>query len=153
MEYDTQQKSREILDRWESKPENIIEMMHDVQNELNFLPRDVLFEISDKAHVPLSQVYNLATFFNAFSLKPRGKHQVCVCLGTACHAYGAPKIVNILEKELGIHCGETTADMKFGMEVVRCVGACGIAPVVIIGKDLYGKVTIQGTTKLLKKYQ
>ena len=153
MEYDVQQKSNEILERWENRPDNIIEMMHDIQNEMNYLPRDVLFEVSRKAHVPLSQIYNLATFFNAFSLKPRGKYQVCVCMGTACHAYGAPKIVNILEKELGIKCGETTNDMKFGMEIVRCVGACGIAPVVIVGKDLYGKVTIQGTTKLLKKYK
>jgi len=153
MEYNVQQKSDEIVNRWGRKPENIIEMMHDLQNDLNYLPRDIIFEISKKAHVPLSHIYNLATFFNAFSLKPRGKHQVCVCLGTACHAYGAPKIINILEKELGISCGETTQDMKFGLEVVRCVGACGIAPVVSIGKDLYGKVTIQGTTKLLKKYQ
>jgi NADH:ubiquinone oxidoreductase subunit E len=153
MEYNVQQKSDEIVNRWGRKPENIIEMMHDLQNDLNYLPRDIIFEISKKAHVPLSHIYNLATFFNAFSLKPRGKHQICVCLGTACHAYGAPKIINILEKELGIGCGETTQDMKFGLEVVRCVGACGIAPVVSIGKDLYGKVTIQGTTKLLKKYQ
>ena len=153
MEYNVQQKSDEIVNRWGGKPENIIEMMHDIQNDLNYLPRDIMFEISKKAQVPLSNIYSLATFFNAFSLKPRGKHQVCVCLGTACHAYGAPKIINILEKELGISCGETTQDMKFGLEVVRCVGACGIAPVVSIGKDLYGKVTIQGTTKLLKKYQ
>lgn len=153
MEYNVQQKSDEIVNRWGARPENIIEMMHDLQNDLNYLPRDIIFEISKKVHVPLSHIYNLATFFNAFSLKPRGKYQVCICTGTACHAYGAPKIINILEKELGITCGETTQDMKFGMEAVRCVGACGIAPVVSIGKDLYGKVTIQGTTKLLKKYQ
>lgn len=152
MEYNAEVVAREISNRWGNRPENIIEMMHDLQNELNYLPRDIVFKISQKAQVPLSQIYNLATFFNAFSLKPRGKHHICVCLGTACHAYGAPKIVNILEKELGIQCGETTKDMKFGLEVVRCVGACGIAPIVIIGKDLYGKVTIQGTTKLLKKY-
>ena len=92
MEYNVQQKSDEIVNRWGGKPENIIEMMHDIQNDLNYLPRDIMFEISKKAQVPLSNIYSLATFFNAFSLKQRGKHQVCVCLGTACHAYGAPKI-------------------------------------------------------------
>jgi len=153
MEYDVQIKSAEVVNRWEGKPDNIIEMMHDIQNEFNFLPRELLFEVSHKANVPLSQIYSLATFFNAFSLKPRGRNQICVCLGTACHAYGAPKIVNVLEKELGIACGEHTQDMKFGLEIVRCVGACGIAPVVVIGKDLYGKVSVQGTTKLLKKYK
>jgi NADH-quinone oxidoreductase subunit E len=153
MEYNLQLKSDEIVQRWGARPENIIEMMHDVQNEFNYLPRDLIFAVAKKSNVPLSQVYSLATFFNAFSLVPRGKYQVCVCMGTACHAYGAPRIMNILEKELGIQCGETAKDMKFGLEAVRCVGACGIAPVVVIGKDLYGKVTTQGTAKLLKKYQ
>ena len=153
MEYDVAVKSDEIINRWDARPENIIEMMHDVQNEFNYLPRELVNEISRKSKVPLSQVYALATFFNAFSLKPRGKHHICVCLGTACHAYGAPRIMSVLEKELKIACGETTTDMNFGLEAVRCVGACGIAPVVIIGKDLYGKVTAQGTSKLLKKYQ
>jgi NADH:ubiquinone oxidoreductase subunit E len=153
MEYNVQEKSAEIVNRWGAHPENIIEMMHDIQNEFNYLPNDIMLEVSRKAKVPLSQVYGLATFFNAFSLIPRGKHQICVCLGTACHAYGAPRIMNVLERELSINCGETTPDRKFGLEAVRCVGACGIAPVVVIGKDLYGKVTVQGTTKLLKKYQ
>jgi len=153
MEYNVKTKSEEIVNRWESRPENIIEMMHDIQNEFNYLPRDLINEVSRKSNVPISQVYALATFFNAFSLKPRGKHQISVCLGTACHAYGAPRIMNMLERDLGISCGETTGDMNFGLEAVRCVGACGIAPVVIIGKDLYGKVTAQGSSKLLKKYK
>lgn len=153
MEYNLQAKSDEIVERWGGRPENIIEMMHDIQNEFNYLPRELIFEVAKKSTVPLSKIHSLATFFNAFSLVPKGKYQVCVCMGTACHAYGAPKIMNILEKELGIRCGETSKDMKFGIESVRCVGACGIAPVVVIGKDLYGKVTTQGTAKLLKKYQ
>jgi NADH:ubiquinone oxidoreductase subunit E len=153
MEYNVQEKSDEVVSRWNANPNNIIEMMHDIQNEFNYLPNEIMLEVSKKAKVPLSQIYGLATFFNAFSLIPRGKHHICVCMGTACHAYGAPRIMNILEKELNIKCGETTPDRKFGLESVRCVGACGIAPVVIIGKDLYGKVTVQGTTKLLKKYQ
>lgn len=152
MEINTTEKAHEILNRWEKKPENIIEMMHDIQNDLNYIPYEVILEISKEASVPLSNIYHLATFFNAFSLKPKGKHQVCVCMGTACHAYGAPKIVTVLEKELGINVGEMTPDMNFGLELVRCVGACGIAPVVSVGKDLYGKVTGSGVSKIIKKY-
>lgn len=152
MEINTIEKAHEILNRWEKKPENIIEIMHDIQNDLNYIPYEVILEISKEASVPLSNIYHLATFFNAFSLKPKGKHQVCVCMGTACHAYGAPKIVTVLEKELGINVGEMTPDMNFGLELVRCVGACGIAPVVSVGKDLYGKVTGSGVSKIIKKY-
>jgi NADH:ubiquinone oxidoreductase subunit E len=152
MEVNTIDKAREIVYRWGKKPENIIEMMHDIQNEFNYLPHDVILEVSKEANVSLSSVYHLATFFNAFSLKPKGKHQVCVCMGTACHAYGAPKIVTVLEKELGIKIGEMTPDMNYGLEIVRCVGACGIAPVVSVGKDLYGKVTSSGVSKIIKKY-
>jgi NADH:ubiquinone oxidoreductase subunit E len=152
MEVNTIEKAREIVYRWGKKPENIIEMMHDIQNEFNYLPHDVILEVSKEANVSLSSVYHLATFFNAFSLKPKGKHQVCVCMGTACHAYGAPKIVTVLEKELGIKIGEMTPDMNYGLEIVRCVGACGIAPVVSVGKDLYGKVTSSGVAKIIKKY-
>lgn len=152
MEISTIQKAHEVLNRWGNKPENIIEMMHDIQNEYNYLPHEIILELSRKASVPLSNIYHLSTFFNAFSLKPKGKHQICVCMGTACHAYGAPKIVTVLEKELGITVGEMTPDMNFGLELVRCVGACGIAPVVSVGNDLYGKVTGAGVSKIIKKY-
>jgi NADH:ubiquinone oxidoreductase subunit E len=153
MEQDSTLKAQEVVHRWGAKPENIIEMMHDVQNEYNYLPHEVILEISREANVPLSNIYHLSTFFNAFSLKPKGKHQICVCMGTACHAYGAPKIVTVLEKEIGIKVGEMTPDMNYGLELVRCVGACGIAPVVSVGKDLYGKVTGSGVSKIIKKYE
>ncbi len=152
MEYVAAEKAQEIIERWKAKPENIIEMMHDIQNEFNYLPNDLIMEVSEKAHVPLSKIYNIATFYNAFSLKPKGKHRVCVCLGTPCHALGADRLVNALERELEIKCGDTTRDMKFSLEITGCVGTCGLAPVVIIGEDLYGPVTIQGVPRLLKKY-
>jgi NADH:ubiquinone oxidoreductase subunit E len=153
MEVDIIEKTHEIISRWGKKRENVIEIMHDLQNEFNYLPHEVVMEISREAQVPLSSIYHLATFFNAFSLKPKGKNQVCVCMGTACYAFGAPKIVTVLEKELGIKIGEMTEDMNFGLELVRCVGACGIAPVVSVGKDLYGKVTGSGVAKILRKYE
>lgn len=153
MDIDVQEKATQVLGRWGSKPENIIEMMHDIQNELNYLPRDILFEVSKKANVPLSKIYHIATFYNAFSLKPKGRHRICVCMGTPCHALGAPRIVSALERELNIKCGDVTPDMKFSIEATGCVGTCGLAPVVIIGDDLFGPLTIDGVPRLLKKYE
>jgi len=153
MEYNADQKSTEIVNRWGSKPENVIEMMHDIQNEFNFLPKDILFEISKKANVPISKIYNIATFYNAFSLKPKGRHRINVCMGTPCHALGAPRVVNAIERELSIMCGDTTPDMKFSLDICGCVGTCGLAPVVIIGDDLFGPITVDGVSRLLKKYE
>lgn len=153
MEYETKTKANEIADRWEHKPENIIEMMHDIQNEFNYLPKDILFEISKNSKIPISKIYNIATFYNAFSLKPKGKHRICVCLGTPCHALGAPRVISAIERELNIKCGETTPDMKFSLEITGCVGTCGLAPVVVIGDDLYGPIKVPGVSKLIKKYE
>lgn len=152
MEYDANVKAQEVVTRWGTKPENIIEMMHDIQNEFNYLPREVLFEVSQQAKVPLSKIYNIATFYNAFSLKPKGKYKICVCMGTPCHALGAQRIVNALERELEIKCGETTTDMKFSIEITGCVGTCGLAPVVVINEDLFGPIPVTAVPKLLKKY-
>jgi NADH:ubiquinone oxidoreductase subunit E len=152
-QYDVKQKSDEIASRWKYKPENIIEMMHDIQNEFNYLPRDILFEISKKANISLSKIYNIATFYNAFSLKPKGRHRINVCMGTPCHALGAPRIVSAIERELNIKCGDTTKDMKFSLDTCGCVGTCGLAPVVIIGEDLYGPMKVDGVPRLLKKYE
>ncbi|MDI6780081.1 MAG: NAD(P)H-dependent oxidoreductase subunit E [Bacteroidota bacterium] len=152
MEQDSNLKAQEVVHRWGAKPENIIEMMHDIQNEFNYLPREVLFEVSRQAKVPLSKIYNIATFYNAFSLKPKGKHRICVCLGTPCYALGAPQVVEAIEREIGVKCGETTPDMKFSLEISGCVGTCGLAPVVIVGEELYGPVPISGVPKLIKKY-
>lgn len=152
MEQDSTLKAQEVVHRWGAKPENIIEMMHDIQNEFNYLPREVLFEVSRQAKVPLSKIYNIATFYNAFSLKPKGKHRICVCLGTPCYALGAPRVIEAIEREIGVKCGETTPDMKFSLEISGCVGTCGLAPVVIVGEELYGPVPISGVPKLIKKY-
>jgi len=152
MEYNVIQKAREIAKQWDFKPENIIEMMHEIQNEFNYLPKDLMFRISQETHVPLSKIYNIATFYNAFSLKPKGRHRICVCMGTPCHALGADRIVKALERELGINCGDVTPDMQFSIEITGCVGTCGLAPVVIVGDDLYGPVKVRGVQGLIKKY-
>ena len=142
-----------ILQRHPQDPSSIIQVMLDVQNELYYLPRDVLELISDRLHVPLSRTYGLATFYKAFSLKPKGKFPIAVCTGTACHVQGSLRILDQIQRELKIGEGETTPDRKFSVESVRCLGCCGLAPVVTIGKTLHGKVPASKVPKILKQYQ
>jgi NADH:ubiquinone oxidoreductase subunit E len=153
MSVETLSKVEEIALKWDKKPDNIIEMMHDVQSEFNYLPKDVIVELSNVSKVPVSNIYSIATFYNAFSLKPKGKHKICVCGGTPCYTLGAARITEALERELKIKCGETTPDKKFSLEMTRCLSACGLAPVVVISDDLYGPTTVPGISKLLKKYE
>jgi NADH-quinone oxidoreductase subunit E len=142
-----------ILQRHPKQPSAIIQVMLDIQNELYYLPRDVMEYISDSLHVPLSRTYSLATFYKAFSLKPKGKYPIAVCTGTACHVQGAVRILEQVERELNIKEGGTTADKKFSVETVRCLGCCGLAPVVTVGKNLHGKVPTAKVSKILKQYE
>jgi len=142
-----------ILAKHPGDPSSIIQVMLDVQNELYYLPRDVLEYVSARLHVPLSRTYNLATFYKAFSLKAKGKYPIAVCTGTACHVQGALRILDQVRRELGINEGETTPDRKFSVESVRCLGCCGLAPVVTVGRDLHGKIPVSRVPKILKGYQ
>jgi NADH-quinone oxidoreductase subunit E len=142
-----------ILRRHPREPGSIIQVLLDIQNELYYLPRDVLDYVSKQLDVPISRSYHLATFYKAFSLKPRGKHPIAVCTGTACHVQGATKIIEQISRELGIKEGETTADMKFSIESVRCLGCCGLAPVVTVGKNLHGKVPVSKVNRILQQYK
>jgi len=131
----------------------LIAMLQDVQNTYSYLPEDVLVHLSRTLSVPLSRVYNLGTFYRAFSLKPKGRHPIAVCLGTACHVKGAVKILEKLERLLNIKTGQTTPDLNFGLSQVRCLGCCGLAPVVTVGQDLYAKVTLTKVPQILRPYQ
>jgi len=141
-----------ILQKHPKDQSSIIQVLLDIQNELYYLPRDVLEYVSEYLDVPLSRTYGLATFYKAFSLKPKGKYPIAVCTGTACHVQGAVKILEQIERELKVKEGETTPDMKFSVETVRCLGCCGLAPVVTVGKNLHGKVPTSKISKILKQY-
>jgi NADH-quinone oxidoreductase subunit E len=141
-----------ILQKHPKDPSSIIQVLLDIQNELYYLPRDVLESVSNSLNVPLSRTYSLATFYKAFSLKPKGKYPIAVCTGTACHVQGAVRILEQIERELSIKEGETTSDKKFSVETVRCLGCCGLAPVVTVGKNLHGKVPMAKVSKILKQY-
>jgi len=133
---------------------SLIGVMLDVQNHYYYLPKEAMVQISTKMNVPISTIYNLATFYKAFSLKPKGKHPIYVCTGTACHVQGATKLLEKFERELNIKSGgEPTPDLNFSLESVRCLGCCGLAPVVTIGKDLHGKLPPTKIPNLLKKYK
>jgi len=136
-----------------ARPSALIAMLQDVQHEYSYLPQDALIHLSRTLNIPLSRAYSLATFYRAFSLKPKGRHPVAVCLGTACHVKAAVKILEKFERGLGIKTGQTTQDLQFGLEQVRCLGCCGLAPVVTVGQDLYGKVTLTRVDQILKHYQ
>jgi len=142
-----------ILEKHPKEQSSLIGILLDVQNHYYYLPKDKMDYVSKRLNIPVSTVYNLATFFKAFSLKPKGKHPISVCTGTACHVQGATKILEGLERELHIKSGETTPDGKFSIDSVRCLGCCGLAPVITVGKDLHGKLPPTKVTKILKKYQ
>lgn len=150
---DKQDKLIEIFTKWKSNSNFLIEVLQDIQEEYHYLPEEVLKTTSKELDVPLSRIYHIATFFKGLSLIPRGEHLVQVCMGTACHVQGAPKILQNFEHHLKINSGETTKDMKFALEAVRCIGCCGLAAVVTIDKDLYGQVRLGRVEKLLKKYE
>jgi NADH-quinone oxidoreductase subunit E len=139
-----------IIDRYESRPAALLAILQDIQGQENWLPREALQRVADKLSVPLTRVYGMATFFRAFSLTPRGKHICTVCMGTACHVRGAPKLVEKLERDLGIKAGETTADLNATLETVNCVGACALGPLVILDGEYHGNITSARLDKLVK---
>lgn len=141
----------EILSQYQSDPGSVIAILQDVQAEFSYLPPEVLKLISRKLAIPLSRVLSLATFYRAFSLTPKGRHPIHVCLGTACHVRGAQLVLEKFERELGIKSGETSADGEFSLDAVRCVGCCGLAPVVTVGDEVHGKTTQTKVAGLVKK--
>ncbi len=139
-----------IFDRHPKKQESLIAVLQDIQREYQFLPCEALHETAKVLDVPLSKVFSVSTFYNAFSLHPRGEKVIRICVGTTCHIRGAAQIQEQVENELKIKSGETTPDMKFSIETVSCVGACAKAPVVIVNDRYYGPVKVSDYKKLLR---
>lgn len=139
-----------ILDKHQRDEGLLVSILQDVQAELNYLPKDALLAVSQGLSIPLSQVYSVATFFKAFSLKPKGRHSVHVCLGTACHVRGAVRILDRLEDEMGVKNGETTADLKYTLETVNCVGACALGPIVVVDGEYAGQMNVDKVKPLLE---
>ncbi|MHB8830280.1 MAG: NADH-quinone oxidoreductase subunit NuoE [Syntrophales bacterium] len=146
-----EEKVKEIVQGYGGDRSYLVPIMQDVQKELGYLSKDALMAISANLGVPVSRVYEVATFYKAFSLKPKGRHHISLCMGTACHVRGAEFIAANITSMLGIRDGETTADLEYSFETVGCLGACALGPIVVVDGEYHGEMNIAKTTKLLKK--
>ena len=144
-------KVKNIIKKYGSDKSFIVPILQDVQREFNYLPKDALFAVSTRLSVPISRVYEVVTFYKAFSLKPKGRYQLSLCLGTACHVRGAELIAGNVTSILGIKEGDTTADLEYSFETVGCLGACALGPVLVVNGEYHGHMNIAKSTKILKK--
>ena len=142
-----------IVSRSKDKKDGLVGILQDIQTEFNYLPEDALTFVAEKTKSSLSQVYSLATFYKAFSLKPRGKYLVCLCMGTACHVRGSERILEELERILKIKPGQTSGDGEFSLETVNCLGACGLGPLMVINGEYFGRLTSPKLKSIFKKYK
>lgn len=142
-----------FIDKLETKKGNLISVLHKAQEIFGYLPVDVQKYVAQNMEVPLAEVYGVITFYSFFTTKPRGKYPISVCMGTACYVNGAQNILTEVERELRIKVGQTSEDGNFSIDVLRCVGACGMAPVVMVGNKIHGKVEAENVNALLKEYR
>jgi len=142
----------DFINSLKEKKGALIEVLHKAQHIFGYLPKDVQLFIGKKLNIPSSKVFGVITFYSYFTTKPRGKYVINVCLGTVCFVKGSDKIMEKFEQKLNIKCGETTPDGNFTLEGLRCVGACGLAPVVVINEKVYGHVSIDDVEKILSNY-
>jgi len=142
-----------IIDRYGADRSQIIAILNEVQDEERYLPEEALREIARRLGLPLMQVFSISTFYRAFSLTPRGKHQCVVCMGTACHVRGAERVLSELERVLKVKSGETTRDRKFTLDTVNCVGACALGPIVLVDGEYHGQVPAAKVKEIVGRYQ
>ncbi|MDD3233967.1 MAG: NAD(P)H-dependent oxidoreductase subunit E [Candidatus Omnitrophota bacterium] len=141
-----------IVEDWKGKEGNLIMLLHAVQKHFGYVPREVSLQLSRLLEIPLARIYEVITFYNYFKLEPPGKHRISVCLGTACYLKGAPVILEEVKSILSVKEGETTKDGLFHLDVVRCLGCCGLAPVLMVDDKVYGKVSKGQVMEIVSKY-
>jgi NADH-quinone oxidoreductase subunit E len=144
------EKVSEIIQKYNTDKGFLVPILQDVQKEFNYLPREALDAVSTILDLPLSRIFELATFYKAFSLTPRGRHQLSLCMGTACHVRGATLLQESIERGLNIKAGETSEDLEFTFETVNCLGACALGPILVVDEEYQGQVTLSKTNKILK---
>ena len=142
----------EICDSYKNDPGDLIKILHSAQTHFGYLPDSVQREIAKKLNISVAKVYGVVTFYSFFTMTPKGRHAISVCMGTACYVRGAEKVVDELKKQLNIKVGGVTEDGKFSLDCLRCVGACGLAPVVLIGEKVYGRVEPGQIKEILDSY-
>ncbi|MBC8262544.1 MAG: NAD(P)H-dependent oxidoreductase subunit E [Anaerolineales bacterium] len=132
---------------------SLISVLEEIQAQYHYLPREAMILVSEWLGVPLSQVYSVATFYNAFSLERRGRHEICVCVGTACHVRGAQRVLTGLEESLGTKPGETTSDWNYSLDTVHCLGACALGPIVVVDGEYSGQMHVRKVAELLARIE
>jgi len=142
-----------LTEKWRDKKGNLIMILHEIQNHYGYVPRSISLELSQALNIPLARIYEVITFYNYFRLEPPGRYTISVCMGTACYLKGAPEIVNEIKSILNIEEGQATSDGQFQLELVRCLGCCGLAPVVMVNNQIHGKVKKTDIVEILSKYK
>ncbi|WP_300465283.1 NAD(P)H-dependent oxidoreductase subunit E [Desulfobacula sp.] len=143
----------QIIDKHQGEASSLIQVLLDIQSENNWLPKATLERVSEKLAVPLNRIQHIATFYKAFSLVPKGRHQVHICMGTACHVRGASRVLDTVQDATGIKPGETDLELKFSLETVNCLGCCALGPVMEVDGKTHGKMTPGETIDVLKNYE
>ncbi len=146
-------KLAEIIDRYRGDRSHLLAMFQDIQREYRYVPEEAVKYVCDKLHIPLAKAYEVVTFYKTLSLKPRGRHTIHVCLGTACHLRGGPGILESFERELKVRTGDTTEDGLFTLETVNCLGACALAPLVRVEEKDFGKTTPANVKKIVHSFR
>jgi NADP-reducing hydrogenase subunit HndA len=146
-------KIKEICESFNNDPQELINVLHKCQEHFGYLPAEIQEVVSEYIDVPVAKIYGVVTFYSFFTMTPKGKYPISICMGTACYVRGAEKVLNEFCKELSIKAGETSADGKYSISSLRCVGACGLAPVVLVGDKTYGRVAPDDVKNIIKEYE
>jgi NADH-quinone oxidoreductase subunit E len=141
-----------ILSKHQSDASSLIQVLLEIQRENRWLPWEALERVGEKLQVPLNRIQNIVTFYKAFSLVPKGRHEIHICTGTACHVRGAPRLLDSIQDAIGIGPGETDMDLRFSLETVNCVGCCALGPVIVIDGEYHGKMAPAQSEQVLKRY-
>lgn len=147
------QKLKDICSSFDNQPGELINVLHKSQGEFGYLPAEIQEVVAEELNMSVAKVYGVVTFYSFFTMIPKGKHPISICTGTACYVRGAEKVLDEFKKDLNIEVGETTPDGKFSLSCLRCVGACGLAPVVTVGDKVYGRVAPEGVKEILEEYK
>lgn len=142
-----------FIEQWKSRPGNLIMVLHRVQQEYGYVPRDVVFAVAERLDIPLAKIYGVLTFYHLFKLQKPGRHQIAVCMGTACYLKGGEDLIQEFETLLGMGINSTSPDGEFSLEAVRCIGCCGLAPVLTIDGEVFGRVTKDQLPGILAKFR
>lgn len=146
-------KIKEICKSFKNDSQELINVLHKCQEHFGYLPAEVQEVVSNELVIPVAKIYGVITFYSFFTMTPKGKHPISICMGTACYVRGAEKVLEEFKKELKLQVGQTSADGKFSLSSLRCVGACGLAPVVMVGDKTYGRVAPDDVRNILKEYE